>query len=108
MSEPVYLSGTCIVDRETQSIVRHRRAVRLTDVEYRILECLIEHVKQIVSAKTIIEYVWAGHHTGSRENLNVHVMRLRKRVEDNYRTPKLILTIRGIGYVLMPQGYRVV
>ena len=108
ISQLVYLGNNCVVDRQTRSIMRYQKVIRLTDIEYRILECLIEYAGQIVSFKTIIEYVWVDHYTGTRENLNVHIMRLRKRVEDNHRSPKLIVTVRGIGYILVLQGYRVV
>ncbi|WP_160327247.1 winged helix-turn-helix domain-containing protein [Ferroacidibacillus organovorans] len=67
-----------------------------------------ERTGEIVSAETIINYVWGDRDTGTRENFNVQILRLRKRIEIDYRSPKLILTVRGSGYILMTKngGFR--
>ena len=101
MREPIHLSPTCIFDPDSQSIIRRGKVNRLTDVRYRILECLVERMGEIVSAETIMTYVWGGRQRATRENFNVQMLRLRRRIEVDYRTPKLILTIRGSGYMLV-------
>ncbi len=104
MREAVHLSPTCIFDPDSHSVIRRGHIYRLTDIQYRILECLLERMGEIVSAETIMRCVWGDKHTGTRENFNVQILRLRRRIELDYRAPKLIRTVRGSGYVLVVQS----
>lgn len=101
MNGLIRLSETCVLNGETQTVIRHEKVYKLTDVQYRIMELLIKQVGQVVSAESIIRYVWGSSHTGTRENLRVMIVRLRKKIEHNYLQPEVLLTIHGSGYILM-------
>ncbi len=104
MVEVFYLSDSCFIDADDQTVCRAGRTYRLTDIEYRILCLLIERVGQPVCAEEIISHIWTGGGTGTRENLNVQIGKIRRRIEPSPRTPKHLLSIRGVGYMLWASG----
>ena len=75
------------------------REVVLKAKEFRLLKCLFEHRNTIVSKETLFDVVW-GDTYFSDGTLNVHIRKLREKLEDNPNEPEMIKTIWGTGYML--------
>ena len=75
------------------------RRIELTTKEYELLEFLLRHPRQVLSRDTIFERVWGSDFLGGSNVIDVHVMRLREKLEAGGR-PRLIQTVRGAGYSL--------
>jgi two-component system, OmpR family, response regulator RegX3 len=82
---------------------RHEVWVRGTEValplkEFELLELLLENAGRVLPRETLIDRVWGPHYVGDTKTLDVHVKRLRSKVEDDPANPRRITTIRGLGY----------
>lgn len=75
------------------------KEVVLKAKEFKLLKCLFEHRNTIVSKETLFDVVWRDAYF-SDGTLNVHIRRLREKLEDNPNEPKMIKTIWGTGYML--------
>lgn len=89
------------VNLRTHRVRRADRAVRLTSMEWRLLECFVRNAGAVVDRATITSYVWDDNHDPMSNMLEVLVSRLRKKLDDGF-TPRLIETIRGAGYRFAP------
>ena len=82
---------------------RHEVSVRGTQVnlplkEFELLEILMENRNRVLTRQTLIDRVWGYDYVGDTKTLDVHVKRLRSRVEEDRHEPRLIVTVRGVGY----------
>jgi DNA-binding response OmpR family regulator len=76
------------------------RKIELTPKEYKMMLCLMENANRILTKKQLYELVWEERFFNEDENkLMVHISKLREKVEDDVKDPKLIKTVRGLGYV---------
>jgi two-component system copper resistance phosphate regulon response regulator CusR len=84
-----------------RSVTRGGRALDLTAREFELLEYLVRHRGHVVSREMLTREVWkeAGRHTPLDNVIDVHVARLRRKVDDQYER-KLVHTIRGVGFVV--------
>lgn len=84
----------------TRQVMRAGEAIDLTTKEFEILELLLRHQGQPISRQTIAREIWDVNRATPLDNvIDVHVMRLRKKIDGNHAC-KLIHTIRGLGYIL--------
>ncbi|MHB0871299.1 MAG: response regulator transcription factor [Chloroflexota bacterium] len=83
----------------TREVVRSGRPVELTAREHELLEFLLRHPRQVLSRDLIFERVWGSDFLGESNLIDVHIMRLRDKLEAAGE-PRLIHTIRGAGYTL--------
>ena len=73
--------------------------IKLSATEYKLLELLINNKGQVLTRQNILERIWDCDENFVDENtLNVHIRRLRKKIEPDDKTPKYIVTVFGIGY----------
>jgi len=72
--------------------------VNLPLKEFDLLTVLLENPGRVLSRATLIDRVWGGDYVGDTKTLDVHIKRLRSRVEPNPSTPERIVTVRGVGY----------
>ena len=82
---------------------RHEVVVRGSEVslplkEFELLELLLENAGRVLTRETLIDRVWGPHYVGDTKTLDVHVKRLRSKIEDDPSNPTRITTIRGLGY----------
>ena len=91
--------GELTVDLETQMVMRGSEHIILTHTEYKILELLITHRKQIFSIERIFESVWQEDIVGDNAVM-VHVKNLRKKLEKDNKNPQYIKTAWGKGYYI--------
>ena len=87
------------VDLDAKTVFRDDLLIKLSGREYSILEYLIRNKGKILSRERIEDHIWNYDYEGGTNVIDVYIRYLRKKIEDNY-TPKLIHTIRGLGYVL--------
>ena len=87
------------LDRTAHEVVRSGRPIELTRTEFMLLELFLTHPREVLPRRLIFTGVW-GFDFGLRSNsLNVHIGELRRKLEAGDK-PRLIRTVRGVGYVL--------
>ena len=93
------LSGRGVrIDRERREVSFNGAPMRLPLKEFELLELLMANAGRVVTRKTIIDRIWGTTYVGDTKTLDVHVKRLRSRIEDDDAEPQRIVTIRGVGY----------
>ena len=93
------LKSDVVLDEENRRILRGGEALELTETEYSILQFLADHRGSVVSVAQIYEGVWHEKYMSASNNtVMVHIVNLRKKLEDDPANPRLIRTIWGKGY----------
>ena len=93
------LKSDVVLDEENRRILRGGEALELTETEYSILQFLADHRGSVVSVAQICEGVWHEKYMPASNNtVMVHIVNLRKKLEDDPANPRLIRTIWGKGY----------
>ena len=87
------------IDRMSQQAKRAGKSIELTSKEYALLEYLASHAGRVLSRTMIIEHVWDESFEGLTNIVDVYVRHLREKVDEGHE-PKLIRTVRGVGYCL--------
>lgn len=82
---------------------RHTVVVRGTEItmplrEFELLEMLMRHSGRVLTRGQLIDRVWGANYFGDTKTLDVHIKRIRTRIEEEPSRPKLISTVRGVGY----------
>jgi two-component system response regulator RegX3 len=90
--------GDVRLDPERHEVFVRGSAVSLPLKEFELLEILLANAGRVLTRETLIDRVWGPHYVGDTKTLDVHVKRLRSKVEDNPSSPQRITTIRGLGY----------
>jgi two-component system response regulator MprA len=83
----------------TREVTRAGRTLELTRTEYMLLEMFLAHPRQVLTREQILETVWGFDFEPASNSLDVYVMYLRRKTEAG-GTPRLVHTVRGVGYVL--------
>jgi two-component system response regulator MprA len=91
--------GDLRMDRSTREVTRGNRAISLTRQEFDLLALFLEHPRQVLTRSTILERVWDYDFGRDSNVLEVYVGYLRRKLESGGE-PRIILTVRGVGYVL--------
>lgn len=95
----VYRVGDLELDRLSHTVKRAGRDILLQPREYKLLEYLMRHAGQVVTRTMLLENVWDYHFDPQTNVIDVHVSRLRGKIEKGFDTP-VLHTIRGAGYML--------
>jgi two-component system, OmpR family, response regulator len=99
-AEPTRLTmGDLTLDRVTRRVERAGTPIELRPREYSLLELLMRHAGKVVSKTMILSHVWEYNFDPSTNVVDVLVFRLREKIDRPFE-PKLIHTVRGVGYVL--------
>lgn len=98
-SETVYRVGDLELDRLAHSVRRAGQDITLQPREFRLLEYLMRHAGQVVTRTMLLENVWDYHFDPQTNVIDVHVSRLRSKIEKGFDTP-ILHTVRGAGYML--------
>jgi DNA-binding response OmpR family regulator len=89
------------LDQIRHQVTRGGKRIELTAKEYAILEYLMRHAGEVVSRAQLVEHVWDQHVTNESNVLDVYMSYLRRKLDREF-TPKLLHTVRGVGYTLRP------
>ena len=79
-------------------MTRDGTALALTPLEFDLLVCLARKPWQVFTREVLLEQVWGYRHAADTRLVNVHVQRLRAKVEHDPENPEIVLTVRGVGY----------
>ncbi len=91
--------GDLTMDLLSRQVERRSKPIDLTAREYDLLELFLRHPKQVLSRDQILQQVWGADFLGESNVIDVHLMRLRDKLEQ-IGAPRLLHTVRGVGYVL--------
>ena len=97
--EMVYRVGDLELDRLSHQVTRGADEIVLQPREFRLLEYLMKHAGQVVTRTMLLENVWDYHFDPQTNVIDVHISRLRSKIDKNFAQP-LLHTIRGAGYVI--------
>jgi two-component system OmpR family response regulator len=97
--ETMYRAGDLELDRLTHTVRRAGREITLQPREFKLLEYLMRHAGRVVTRTMLLENVWDYHFDPQTNVIDVHVSRLRGKIEKGFDKP-LLQTIRGAGYML--------
>lgn len=92
--------GGVRVDLRKHEVTREGKPLVLSPVEFRLLEYLIERRSAVVTREELLENVWGLHGDTLSRTVDVHIAGLRKKIEADSRYPRLLLTVKGVGYKL--------
>lgn len=92
--------GELVLDKDRHEVTLDGAEVQLPLKEFQLLALLMANKGLVVTRQTLIDRVWGYDYVGDTKTLDVHIKRLRAKVEPNPDNPELIVTIRGLGYKL--------
>lgn len=104
-SEIINIRGLTI-DLSGHSVTRDGAPVPLTPLEYDLLVNMARQPGQVFSREALLDNVWGYGKTVDSRLVNVHVQRLRAKIEQDPENPEIILTVRGVGYKAAPANIR--
>ena len=96
--ESILRFGDLELDDDTREVFRAGASIELTDTEYRLLRFLMSHPRRVLTRAQILDHVWDYDFGGDARVLETYVSYLRKKLEA--QGPRLIHTVRGVGYAL--------
>src|SRR5690606_15054419 len=97
----VRIGGDLELRREQGVVLKNGKEISLTKTEFRLLCEFADHPGSVLSRDQLLERVWGYEYLGDSRLVDAHVRRLRVKIEDHPDDPRLIVTIRGIGYRLL-------
>lgn len=98
--ETVLKRGALSLDINDYSVLKKGERKELTAKEFEILKLLMQNPKKVYTKEQIYSHVWNDAYFGDENAVNVHISRLRNKIEDNPRDPRIVVTVWGIGYRL--------
>ncbi|MDP9824179.1 MtrAB system response regulator MtrA [Nocardioides massiliensis] len=90
--------GDLVIDVAGHQVTRDGRPIALTPLEFDLLLCLARKPWQVFTREVLLEQVWGYRHAADTRLVNVHVQRLRSKVEHDPESPEIVVTVRGVGY----------
>ncbi|MGM0215339.1 response regulator transcription factor [Enterococcus sp. AZ109] len=92
--------GAIRIDTDSQRVYKADQEISLTAREYQLLEYMAQNVGKIISKERLYEQVWGEYASGVDNTMMVHIRHLREKLENDPSQPKLIATVKGLGYKL--------
>ena len=93
-------AGGITLDPEQRVAMKNGEIIELTAKEYDLIELLVRNPRRIYSRENLMDLVWGYTYAGDYRTVDVHIRRLREKLEDNPAAPQHILTKWGVGYYL--------
>ena len=90
--------GNLTLDTDQRIALRHGEPVELTAKEYDLIELLMKNPRRVYSRENLMNVVWGYSYAGDYRTVDVHIRRLREKLEDNPAEPAYIMTKWGVGY----------
>ncbi len=94
--------GDLKIDVTGHTVRRGEESLLLTPLEFDLLLCLARKPGQVFTREALLEEVWGYRHSADTRLVNVHVQRLRAKIEHDPERPDIVLTVRGVGYKAGP------
>jgi two-component system response regulator MtrA len=86
------------IDVQAHQVRREGKPIALTPLEFDLLVALARKPRQVFTREVLLEQVWGYRHAADTRLVNVHVQRLRSKVEHDPENPEIVVTVRGVGY----------
>lgn len=96
--------GEVVVDFAGYSLERSGERHGLSRKELELLQYFLEHEGQVLERARILDDVWGRDAFPTQRTIDMHVLKLRRKIESNSEAPKHLLTVRGVGYKFLRQG----
>jgi two-component system, OmpR family, response regulator MtrA len=90
--------GDLAIDVAGHQVTRGGEQISLTPLEFDLLVCLARKPWQVFTREVLLEQVWGYRHAADTRLVNVHVQRLRSKIEHDPENPEIVVTVRGVGY----------
>jgi len=90
--------GELEIDVTGHRVARDEEVIQLTPLEFDVLVTLARHPGQVFTREVLLEDVWGYRHAADTRLVNVHIQRLRAKIERDPENPEIVLTVRGVGY----------
>lgn len=90
--------GDLSIDVSGHEVTRNGARINLTPLEFDLLAALARRPGQVLTRDMLLEEIWGYRHQGDARLVNVHVQRLRSKIEKDPDNPEVVLTVRGVGY----------
>ena len=90
--------GDLVIDVAGHEVRRGGERINLTPLEFQLLLALAAKPQQVFTREMLLEQVWGYHYKADTRLVNVHVQRLRAKVEHDPDNPRIVTTVRGVGY----------
>jgi two-component system response regulator RegX3 len=91
-------AGPVIMDLDRHTVSVNGEPIQMPLKEFELLELLIENVNRVLTRGQIIDRVWGSNYFGDTKTLDVHVKRVRSKIEEDPSRPRHLITVRGLGY----------
>ncbi len=90
--------GDLRIDTDAREVALEGETVDLTRIEFDLLDALTEHPRRVLSRDQLLERVWGANWVGEDHLVDVHISKLRRKLDDDPKDPAHIQTVRGVGY----------
>jgi len=103
-----YNDGYLSIDIDKHEVLIHHKRVKLTPIEFRLLAYLARNGGKLLTFEKILANVWGDEYQGNLDHVHVYISHLRRKIEQDMKNPRYILTIHGLGYIFEKQelGYK--
>ena len=99
--EPLLSAGRVAMDVERHEVRVDGEIVTMPLREFELLELFLRNPDRVLTRSQIIESIWGSNYVGDTKTLDVHVKRIRAKIEAEPSAPRLLTTVRGVGYMLL-------
>ena len=96
--DPILTKGSLTLNLNDYSVSKNGELLELTGKEFEILKLFMQNPKKVYTKEQIYSLIWKDTYYGDENAVNVHISRLRSKIEDDPRNPIYIITVWGIGY----------
>lgn len=93
--------GDITIDIEGNRVYKDRNEIELTGREYHLLSYMAQNVNKIIGKERLYEQVWGVYSSICDNTIMVHIRHIREKIEDNPSNPKILITVKGLGYKLV-------
>ena len=97
--------GYLNIDAENYSVLIKGARIKLTRLEFRLLVYLVRNAGKVLTSNQILSAVWGDKYQGNMEYVHIYISRLRRKLEENTKSPRYFLTVHGVGYVFESQEF---
>ena len=97
----ISISNRLTIDLGSGILIRDGNDISLTPYEIRLLSIMLNNANRVVTRESLMRNIWGEDYLGDSNILKQHIYRLRTKIEDNPRNPKIIVNHRGLGYVFV-------
>ena len=97
-SSDILTIGNVSINVAAHTVTRDGKYVSLTPLEFDLLTELASKPGRVFTRETLLQHVWGYDHATDSRLINVHVQRLRSKIEEDPENPKIVVTVRGVGY----------